>query len=152
MLFRSKIIIKNKKLRTFNDGFLSSKALLQRTTTLEDSVDNDDDYDSDFGEDEFDFEQEEVAEQNLSLEEYQLKQQTLQVSTARPRTLSVSTSMTLQTPQPPQHRASVFADPTNHPMVMMTSGKAALNISELVAFGDPQPWSWPSCSKLHPSS
>ena len=57
---------------------------------------------------------EEVHEQNLTLEEYQ---QAIQKATSsvRPRTLSVSTSMTLHQPlqnhQP--HRASVFMDPTN---------------------------------------
>ena len=60
----------------------------------------------------------EVPEQNFTLEEYQQSvQQHLQqvtaasvASTQRPRTLSVSTSMTLQSQQPVAHRASVFVD------------------------------------------
>ena len=67
----------------------------------------------------------EVAEQNFTLEEYQQSvQQHLQQVTAaaaaaaatsntsqqRPRTLSVSTSMTLQSQPPVTHRASVFVD------------------------------------------
>ena len=60
---RNKIIIKNKKLRSFSSmgamaaDFFSNKATLQRATTMEDAVDNDEDYDSDFGEDEFEDEQ-----------------------------------------------------------------------------------------------
>ena len=34
-----------------------AKAILQRTTTLEEAADNDEEYDSDFGEDEFEDEQ-----------------------------------------------------------------------------------------------
>ena len=55
---------------------------------------------------------EDVHEQNLSLEEYQQAISHVSRST-RPRTLSVSTSMTLHQPLQPQnhHRASVFMDP-----------------------------------------
>ena len=55
---RFRIIIKNKKLRSSNEFSGSiGKATLQRTTTLEEAADNDEEYDSDFGEDEFEDEQ-----------------------------------------------------------------------------------------------
>ena len=56
---RNRIIIKNKKLRQSDCGagnvqFSSGgRAGLHRTVTLEDAPDNDEEYDSDFGEDEF---------------------------------------------------------------------------------------------------
>lgn len=52
---KNRIIIKNKKLRAVGDCV--TKATLQRTTTLEEAADNDEEYDSDFGEDEFEDEQ-----------------------------------------------------------------------------------------------
>lgn len=51
---RNRIIIKNKKTMSSLDNF---KAALQRTTTLEEAGYNDDEYDSDFGEDEYEDEQ-----------------------------------------------------------------------------------------------
>ena len=53
---RHKVILKNKKLRGFADfgaGAGGLRSNLSRTTTMEDAPDNDDEYDSDFGEDEF---------------------------------------------------------------------------------------------------
>jgi hypothetical protein len=47
---KRKIIIKNKKLRSSTDNM---KAALARSTTLEETGYNEDEYDSDFGEDEF---------------------------------------------------------------------------------------------------
>ena len=52
---RHRIIIKNKKLRNSNDCD-RVKPILSRTTTMEEN-DNDEEYDSDFGEDEFEYEQ-----------------------------------------------------------------------------------------------
>ena len=49
-MLRNRIIIKNKKISNF-------KTSLQRTTTLEENNDNDEEYDSDFGEDEYEDEQ-----------------------------------------------------------------------------------------------
>ena len=50
---RYRIIIKNKKLRSANEFSNIGKAVLQRTTTMEEAADIDEEYDSDFGEDEF---------------------------------------------------------------------------------------------------
>ena len=49
-MLRNRIIIKNKKISNF-------KASLQRTTTLEENNDIEEEYDSDFGEDDYEDEQ-----------------------------------------------------------------------------------------------
>ena len=68
---RYRIIIKNKKLRSSNEfSGNMGKAILQRTTTMDEPADNDEEYDSDFGEDEFEDEQGtlNVAEIDLNMQ------------------------------------------------------------------------------------
>ena len=68
---RYRIIIKNKKLRSSNEfSGNMGKAILQRTTTMDEPADNDEEYDSDFGEDEFEDEQGtlNVAEIDLNIQ------------------------------------------------------------------------------------